>query len=158
VVEARGLPLVILIRWCPLPWVYSNALFSSIETVSLFQFLIATLCFSPKFFLHVFIGSRIALLSDGHQRGEMDTPTKILNTLSIIISSLVGMGTGWFVWRLTNEKIRELEEFRGEGDEEEGAPLARAELEAPLLRAFSNSSLFSIGDEDDERYPQNNIT
>jgi len=152
VIEARGLPLIILIRWCPLPWVYSNAFFSSMETVSLWQFLIATVCFWPKFLLHVFLGSRIALFSDGQQRGEMDTLTKVLNIFSIIVSSLVGMGTGWFVWRLTNQRIRELEALRGDIDEEEALSGSTdlGEAEAPLLRGFS-AGIMAIEEEDDRR-------
>ncbi|KDQ20769.1 hypothetical protein BOTBODRAFT_26787 [Botryobasidium botryosum FD-172 SS1] len=151
VIEARGLPLIILIRWAPLPWVYSNSFFSSIEAVSLWQFLVATVCFWPKFLLHVFIGSRIALFSDGQQRGEMDALTKALNILSIIVSSLVGMGTGWYVWRLTNRRIKELEALRGDIDEEEGlSNLGEAEAEAPLLRGFS-VGIMAIEEEEDRR-------
>lgn len=44
VIDAKGLPLVIMIRLCPIPWVYSNALFASMESVKLWQFVIATMC------------------------------------------------------------------------------------------------------------------
>lgn len=45
----------------------------SIESVALWQFVIATLFIYPKLLLHVFIGSLAAPLSDGEQRGHMDT-------------------------------------------------------------------------------------
>ena len=45
----------------------------SIEPVALWQFVVATLFIFPKLALHVFIGSRIAALSDGDQRDHMDT-------------------------------------------------------------------------------------
>jgi uncharacterized membrane protein YdjX (TVP38/TMEM64 family) len=47
----------------------------SIEPVQLWQFFIATACNSPKWFLYVFIGSRLASLSDGEQRHDMSTRT-----------------------------------------------------------------------------------
>ena len=42
------MPLVLLVRFCPFPFSYSNAFFASIETVSLVQFLLATLAITPK--------------------------------------------------------------------------------------------------------------
>ncbi|KAJ3741240.1 Golgi apparatus membrane protein TVP38 [Lentinula detonsa] len=80
VVKEKGLPLIILIRVSPFPpWVYSNSLFASIQSVALWQFVVATAFVFPKLLLHAFIGSRMAALSDGNQREEMDTSTKILN-------------------------------------------------------------------------------
>jgi len=74
VVDAKGLPLIILVRLSPfLPWVYSNSLFASIQSVSVWEFMVATVCCFPKFFLYVFIGARMAPLSDGKQREHMDT-------------------------------------------------------------------------------------
>jgi hypothetical protein len=45
----------------------------SIAPVSLFQFFIATWFVLPKAVIYVFVGSRIAKLSDGKQRNHMDT-------------------------------------------------------------------------------------
>lgn len=45
----------------------------SIEAVALWQFVIATFVVLPKVALHVFIGSRLAALSDGETRRHMDT-------------------------------------------------------------------------------------
>ncbi|KAG8218748.1 hypothetical protein J3R82DRAFT_4420 [Butyriboletus roseoflavus] len=73
VIRARGLPLIILIRISSFPpWVYSNSLFASIESVSLTQFTFATLFVLPRIMVYVFVGSRIARLSDGEQRSNMD--------------------------------------------------------------------------------------
>ncbi|KAK2466140.1 hypothetical protein APHAL10511_001782 [Amanita phalloides] len=86
--RAKGLPLVILIRVSPFPpWAYSNSLFASIKPVELWQFVIATSFIFPRVLLQVFIGSRIAALSDGNQREKMDsrkdmlTPVRVLSTL-----------------------------------------------------------------------------
>ncbi|KAI0693578.1 hypothetical protein BC835DRAFT_1353287 [Cytidiella melzeri] len=76
VIEAKGLFLIILIRASPFPpWAYSNSLFASIKPVALWQFLVATLIVLPRAALHVFIGSRLAALSDGETRKHMDTRT-----------------------------------------------------------------------------------
>lgn len=50
----------------------------SIEAVSLWQFVVATLFLLPKVFLVVFVGSRIAKFSDGGQRDQMDTSATIV--------------------------------------------------------------------------------
>ena len=90
--SAKGLPLIFLIRASPFPpWVYANSLFAvsilgpvtlsvadslygqSIEAVSLWQFMAATTVVFPKLALHVFVGSRLAALSDGETRRQMDT-------------------------------------------------------------------------------------
>lgn len=97
--RAKGLPLIILIRISPFPpWVYSNSLFAvgkfsfpklyhpanqiiqSIQAVSLWQFVTATLFVFPKLVLHAFIGSRIAALSDGDRRSHMDTRKALVLT------------------------------------------------------------------------------
>ncbi|CAA7259670.1 unnamed protein product [Cyclocybe aegerita] len=98
VVTAKGLPLIILIRISPFPpWVYSNSLFASIEAVKLWQFVVATTFVFPKILLHTFIGSKIAELSDGDQRGHMDTRTKVLNGVFVGGGILVAIFTSWFV-------------------------------------------------------------
>ncbi|GAA5859837.1 hypothetical protein JCM1840_006478 [Sporobolomyces johnsonii] len=49
-VRIKGLPLIILLRLCPFPYPYSNAFFASVETVTLSQFFLATLCASlPRY-------------------------------------------------------------------------------------------------------------
>jgi len=96
VVKAKGLPLIVLIRVSPFPpWVYSNSLFASIEAVSLWQFVFATFFIIPKLALHTFIGSRMAALSDGDQRGRMDTHTKVLNGLFVGGGVLIAIFTSW---------------------------------------------------------------
>jgi uncharacterized membrane protein YdjX (TVP38/TMEM64 family) len=107
VIEARGLPLIILIRFCPLPWSYSNAFLGTLD-ITYIHFLIATICLMPKLLLHIFIASRIAALSNGRERAEMDTLTKFLNGAVIAAGIAVGVGTGWFMWRLTNAEIRKM--------------------------------------------------
>jgi len=138
VVAAKGLPLIILIRFSPMPpWVYSNALFASIVSVKFWQFMVANLFLMPKILLTVFVASRIAALADRDQRGQMDLPTEILNYSSIAVGIVVGIGTGWVVFRLTQEKIKHLPDLPADVDEAAAQALIDAEQGAPLLRDFS---------------------
>ncbi|KAA1466210.1 Golgi apparatus membrane protein TVP38 [Dentipellis sp. KUC8613] len=138
VINAKGLPLMVLIRLSPFPpWVYSNALFSSIKAVSIWQFMIATICIFPRFLLYVFIGSRLAALSDGNQRGEMDTQTKIINGLFVAGGIAVGVAAGWIVYSLMEKELKgvspEIDELAAEAIED-------ADEGAPLLDNFSSTS------------------
>jgi len=130
--------LIILIRISPFPpWIWSNVLFSSIEAVALWQFLVATLFVYPKLLLHVFIGSRAAALADGEQRSHMDTPTKVMNAAFIIVGILVTATSSWFVYQAMQKQIRELEGLPNETDRMAADALEDVEEGAPLLRDFS---------------------
>ncbi|KAJ7276298.1 Golgi apparatus membrane protein TVP38 [Mycena haematopus] len=133
VIAAKGLPLIILIRMSPLPpWVYSNVLFASIGSVSVWQFMTATFFVFPKLFLHVFIGSRIAAFSDGETRGNMDTQTKLINGLLIGGGIVVTFVASWFVYTSIQNHIRRLPGLPVETDELAAEALEDTE-DAPLL-------------------------
>ncbi|KZT12803.1 Golgi apparatus membrane protein TVP38 [Laetiporus sulphureus 93-53] len=107
VVASKGLPLIVLVRASPFPpWVYSNTLFASVEAVSLWQFVLATFVVFPKIALLVFVGSRLAPLSDGEQRSHMDTSTKILNASISIGGILVTIIAGWYVMWISTIVVR----------------------------------------------------
>ncbi|KAF8688405.1 SNARE associated Golgi protein, partial [Rhizoctonia solani] len=108
VVATKGLPLVILIRLAPIPWTYSNALFASIESVRFWQFMVATVIYTPKLFVMIFIASRVAKFSDGQRRSEMDSTTKWINGLSIVFGVSIAFAAGWLVWRLTDSEMRKM--------------------------------------------------
>ncbi|KAM0751669.1 hypothetical protein T439DRAFT_324866 [Meredithblackwellia eburnea MCA 4105] len=119
-VRVKGLPLVILIRLCPFPFPYSNAFFASIESVTLFQFFIATLTITPKLFLHVWTGSRMFLLADPETRNNMDTRGKIINGVYVTVGTLLGMWTSWYLYKLTMQYVGEVQLGEGEDDIEAG--------------------------------------
>ncbi|KAF8525348.1 hypothetical protein JB92DRAFT_2877537 [Gautieria morchelliformis] len=145
VIAAKGLPLIILIRVSPFPpYVYSQALFASISVVKFWQFMLATVCLQPRIFLAVFIGSQIAKFSDKDERGKMDKTTQMVNALSIAIGLLVGAGTGWFLYRTTQAKIRLLKELPHEVDELAADALEDADEGAPLLLNFSADTLIDV--------------
>ncbi|KAJ7781340.1 Golgi apparatus membrane protein TVP38 [Mycena metata] len=135
VIAAKGLPLIILIRISPFPpWAYSNVLFASIGSVSLWQFIVATCFVFPKIFVHVFIGSRIAALSDGEQRSHMDTNTKIINGVLIGGGIFIAILASWLVYTSVQKHIRNLPGISPETDELAAEALEDSE-EAPLLNA-----------------------
>ncbi|KAH9999342.1 Golgi apparatus membrane protein TVP38 [Russula vinacea] len=130
VIDAKGLPLIVLIRISPFPpWVYSNSLFASIQSVSVWQFMAATICSFPRFLLHAFIGSRMASLSDGKQREHMDTvETKVVNGILIVAGVLSGAAAGWILYALVKRQL--VSEALEEPDEDYS-----------LLRNLSSDSL-----------------
>ncbi|KAF9653456.1 Golgi apparatus membrane protein TVP38 [Thelephora ganbajun] len=146
VVKTKGLPLVILIRLSPMPpWAYANTLFASIHTVALWQFIVATLFLSPKLLLHTFIGSRLAPLSDGEQRQEMDTQTKIINGCLVGGGILLGIAASVIVYRLVQRQLRHL---KGVSPSTEGdiiEALEEADEGASLLGNLSSESLLEEG-------------
>jgi len=103
-----GLKILCMIRVCPLPYSISNAAMSTFPTVHPLSFALATAIASPKLLIHVFIGSRLALIAENG--GKMDAGTKAINYASIIIGSVIGAAVGWFIYRKTMARARELEE------------------------------------------------
>jgi len=133
VIAAKGLPLIILIRMSAFPpWAYSNVFFASIGSVGLWQFIMATFFVFPKIFLQVYIGSRLAALSDGEQRGAMDTRTKIINGLFIGGGIAIAVFASGLVYKLVQKQIRTLSGIPPEIDELAAEAIEDSE-EAPLL-------------------------
>ncbi|WVQ63886.1 uncharacterized protein L199_002042 [Kwoniella botswanensis] len=111
VMRAKGLPLVIMIRYCPIPWAIGNGLFASIDSVKLWHFALANLLIQPRLMIPVFIGSRLTSLTS-----ETKDPLQFwLNLLSIGLSSTISVVTGIVIYRLTLEQMRKL---RSTGDGE----------------------------------------
>jgi len=146
VVKAKGLPLVILIRLSPIPpWAYANTFFASIHTVSLWQFIVATLFLSPKLLLHTFIGSRLASLSDGEQREKMDTQTKLINAGLAVGGIFIGVAASVIVYRLVQHQLRHLKGVSPSAEEDIIEALEEADEGAPLLGNLSSESLLEQG-------------
>ncbi|EJD53711.1 hypothetical protein AURDEDRAFT_156958 [Auricularia subglabra TFB-10046 SS5] len=108
VIRAKGLPLICLIRLCPLPWTGSNMLFASIETVTFAQFMLATTVLMPKIFVAVFIGGRLSQLADDEH--AKDPMSKWINGISIAVAGTVTILTSIYVWRVTRAEIEKLED------------------------------------------------
>ncbi|VDC02561.1 unnamed protein product [Peniophora sp. CBMAI 1063] len=126
VIQSKGLPLMVLIRVSPFPpWVYSNSLFASIRSVSLWQFMVATIFTFPRFLLYVFIGSRLAALADGEQRGKMDKTAKILNGVLVAGGILLGVAAGWIIYVQMQKQLKKVSPSAAEAlhEADEGEPL-----------------------------------
>ncbi|GAA5832254.1 hypothetical protein JCM11251_004296 [Rhodosporidiobolus azoricus] len=125
-VKRRGLPLIIMIRLCPFPYPYSNLFFASIETVSFWEFILATLTITPKLLLHVFVGHRMYLMSDPNSPQNHDSTSYWLNMLLMFFGSLLGFGVSYYLYR---ETMRIVEETNAQVPGSEG----ETDLEAGLL-------------------------
>lgn len=107
VLKHDGLKLLCMIRLCPLPYSFSNGAMSTFQTVSPANFAIATAAATPKLFIHVFIGGRLAELA---KSGEgMDAGTKLINWASIIFGGALGIGVGYWVYKRTEARAKQLE-------------------------------------------------
>jgi uncharacterized membrane protein YdjX (TVP38/TMEM64 family) len=102
-----GIKLLCLIRLCPLPYSLSNGAMSTFPTVQPHMYALATALITPKLFIHVFIGSRLAAIAKSGE--QMSAGTKAVNYTSIVVGGLVGAGVGWYIYRSTIQRARELE-------------------------------------------------
>ncbi|RDA94392.1 hypothetical protein CP533_2244 [Ophiocordyceps camponoti-saundersi (nom. inval.)] len=94
------------IRFCPLPFSLSNGFLATVPSVSPWAFAVATAISSPKLLVHVFIGSRLALLAE---EGEtMSSTDKAINYLSMLLSALIGLAVGLVVYRRTTARAAQL--------------------------------------------------
>lgn len=107
VLKHDGLPLLTMIRLCPLPYSLSNGFLSTIATVKPFYFALATTIASPKLAIHVFIGWRLAAIAKSPDK--KDPVAKAVNYTSIAAGIILGVLVGWWIWRRTIARSRQLE-------------------------------------------------
>jgi uncharacterized membrane protein YdjX (TVP38/TMEM64 family) len=111
-----GVKLLCMIRLCPLPYSISNGAMSTFPTVTPWAFAFATALATPKLMLHIWIGHRLAVLAAAEQK--MDAKTKALNYGSIIGGIVIGLATGWIIYKRTLHRAQQLEaEERAEAQE-----------------------------------------
>ncbi len=97
VLKHDGLKLLCMIRLCPLPYSISNGAMATFATVKPLSFTLATAIVTPKLLIHVFIGSRLAVIAKSGEK--MDASTKAINWASIIGGGIFGAVTGWFIYQ-----------------------------------------------------------
>ncbi|KAF2739315.1 hypothetical protein EJ04DRAFT_540935 [Polyplosphaeria fusca] len=102
-----GLKLLVMIRMCPLPYSISNGAIATFPTVHWASFGLATAIVSPKLMLHIFIGSQLEKIAKSG--GKMPPKAKALSYVSIAIGSIAGIATGWFMYKKTKERAKQLE-------------------------------------------------
>jgi len=84
--------------------------------------------------VYVFVGSRIANLSDGEQRSHMDTTTKFINASLIIGGIVISIISSSVVYYFVHKEIKLLHSSHSTTTDGLGAEaLEDAEEAAPLL-------------------------
>ncbi|KAF9936206.1 hypothetical protein BGZ67_002602 [Mortierella alpina] len=122
-VEKRGFKLMILIRLAPYPFNVMNALLSATH-IPLSTFALATALSLTKLALHVYIGSTLSSLAgpssptnpppstDDGQVPIPDTHGRNLKIFVMIISMILGIAVGAYVWMVAKREIEASEGIR----------------------------------------------
>ncbi|KAK3695364.1 hypothetical protein B0T22DRAFT_103422 [Podospora appendiculata] len=113
VLRRDGLGVLAMIRFCPLPYSLSNGFLATVGSIRPWSFAVATALSTPKLLVHVFIGSRLALLAEDD---TMSTGDRVVNYLSMFVGGAVGIGVGLLIYRRTMARAAELAREEGEGD------------------------------------------
>lgn len=114
----EGFKLLVMLRFCPFPYSLSNAAFSTIPSVTFGRFFVATLAGTLRLMVHVFVGSRLASLAEQPQGPE----AKIVNWAGVVGGILLGVATGWIVYRRTKVIANRLALERAEEEGRSGEP------------------------------------
>ncbi|KAK8083043.1 hypothetical protein PG996_001824 [Apiospora saccharicola] len=104
VLRHDGLWVLAAIRFCPLPYSLSNGFLATIPSISSVSFALATALASPKLLIHIFIGSRLAMLGGD----AMTAGDKAINYLSMLLSMVIGTVIGLVIYRRTMTRAKEL--------------------------------------------------
>ncbi|KAL2256126.1 hypothetical protein VTK26DRAFT_2144 [Humicola hyalothermophila] len=146
-----------MIRLCPLPYSLSNGFLATVGSIRARTFALATACATPKLLVHVFIGSRLALLAESGD--EMSGADRAINYVSMVLFGLVGFGVGLFIYRRTMARAEELAREEGleagdallDGDvsgQEEGVLGGYDDDNGPLVHPDDLDAAAIMGDDD----------
>ncbi|KAK4226120.1 hypothetical protein QBC38DRAFT_348623, partial [Podospora fimiseda] len=124
VLRRDGIGVLAMIRLCPLPYSLSNGFLATVGSISVGRFALATGLTTPKLLVHVFIGSRLALLAESGDK--MSGRDKMINYAGMVIGGAVGFTVGWLIYKRTMKRAAEL---AGEEDLEAGDGLLSDEEE-----------------------------
>ncbi|KAL2142315.1 hypothetical protein VTI28DRAFT_1324 [Corynascus sepedonium] len=113
-----GIGVLVMIRLCPLPYSLSNGFLATVGSIGVRTFALATAGSTPKLLVHVFIGSRLALLAQSGDK--MSWGDRAINYLSMLVFGVVGFAVGVFIYRRTMARAAELAR---EAEIENGGPL-----------------------------------
>ncbi|KAH7329313.1 hypothetical protein B0I35DRAFT_41999 [Stachybotrys elegans] len=108
VLRQEGVLYLTAIRCCPLPFSLSNGFLATIPTISPMTFALATALSTPKLLVHVWIGSRLALLAE--EGDEMSAGDKAINYIGIAIGGIIGFVAGLAIYRRTMARAAQLAE------------------------------------------------
>ncbi|KAL8862893.1 MAG: hypothetical protein Q9178_000835 [Gyalolechia marmorata] len=119
VLKHDGVKLLVMIRLCPLPYSLSNGAISTFPTVTPRMFALATATATPKLIIPIFIGTRLAAIARSGEK--MDATSKAINWISIVGGLILGMVTGWLIYKKTTARARQLESEENGGERRRGA-------------------------------------
>ncbi|KAM0283610.1 hypothetical protein ACHAQH_002388 [Verticillium albo-atrum] len=106
VLRKDGLTMLTAVRFCPLPYSVSNGFLATIPSIRPGAFAAATAIASPKLLVHVFIGSRLALIAE--KGDSMTAGDKAINYTSMALGGVVGLSVGWLIYHRTMARAAEL--------------------------------------------------
>ncbi|PNP42756.1 hypothetical protein TGAMA5MH_05498 [Trichoderma gamsii] len=106
VLRRDGILYLTGIRFCPLPFSLSNGFLATIPSISPLAFVISTALSTPKLLIHVFIGSRLAIIAEAGD--SMTLRDKMVNYASMIIGGAIGAAAGIIIYRRTMARAAEL--------------------------------------------------
>ncbi|KAI0594442.1 hypothetical protein F4775DRAFT_573769 [Biscogniauxia sp. FL1348] len=138
VLRHDGLVMLVAIRLCPLPFSLSNGFLATIPSVSPLGFALATALATPKLLVHVFIGSRLALLAESGD--DMPLGDRVVNYLSMLLGFALGIAVSLVIYRRTmaRAKVIAREDAAAAGlavpDDLDDDDLIYADLEEGVLR------------------------
>ncbi|KAL9082707.1 MAG: hypothetical protein Q9165_008806 [Trypethelium subeluteriae] len=107
VLKHDGLKLLCMIRLCPLPYSLSNGAISTIPSVNVRDFALATAAVTPKLLIHVFVGSQLGSLAE--HGDKMSAGAKAASYTGMAIGGIAGVVTGWWMYRKVGARAQELE-------------------------------------------------
>ncbi|KAJ9164946.1 TLG2-vesicle protein, partial [Coniochaeta hoffmannii] len=152
VLRRDGIKVLTAIRFCPLPYSLSNGFLATIPSVSVGSFAAGTLFATPKLFVHVFIGSRLAKIAE--EGDKMTAGDKAINYAGMLVGGIVGTVVGLVIYRRTMARAAELEAealaaAQGEDGLGEGDGIYNDTEESVLLRDGGEADAAALMDEDD---------
>ncbi|KAK0656737.1 hypothetical protein B0T16DRAFT_315487 [Cercophora newfieldiana] len=106
VLRRDGLGVLAMIRFCPLPYSLSNGFLATVPSIRPWGFAAATACATPKLAVHVFIGSRLALLAESGDK--MSGGDRAINYASMAFGGLLGFVVGLVIYRRTVARAAEI--------------------------------------------------
>ncbi|ATY63777.1 TLG2-vesicle of 38 kDa [Cordyceps militaris] len=145
VMRKEGILYLTAIRFCPLPFSLSNGFLATIPSITPLAFTVSTALSSVKLLVHVFIGSRLAVLFE--KGAEMSTRDKVINWTGMALSGLVGLAVGFVIYRRTMKRAAEIaREQAMDGTDAEHGHAGYVDSETTLLDPEDAAAIMSDDD------------
>lgn len=148
VLRRDGLGVLAMVRFSPLPYSLSNGFLATVPRLRVGGFAVATGLATPKLFVHIFIGSRLALLASSGDK--MTTRDRAINYISMLLFGAVGAAVGYLIWKRTMSRAEELAHEEGLDGVDSLAAAAGSTAAGEVHRTADGT--LEIGDDDEEDY------